>query len=317
MSVGISVIFLLIGAVMLYFGAEGLVRGSASVALRYKIAPLVVGLTIVAFGTSSPELVVSVSAALSGSAEIALGNVIGSNVCNIALILGVAALIRPISVEKKFIKSDMLLMIGVSILLIILMLDGEIGRFDGGILASGIIIYNVATLYMARKEEDTSEFTDDLPEPSGSKWKDVAMIVLGLVGLVVGANVFLEGAVSIAKFLGASDLIIGLTVIALGTSLPELATSVVAAIKNEGDISMGNAVGSNIYNVLCILGFAALVHPISAQGVAWVDLGVMLLVAVMIVPLAWTNFTVSRFEGGVLLLVYLGYVYYLSQQMGI
>ncbi|MDA3843433.1 MAG: calcium/sodium antiporter [Candidatus Kapabacteria bacterium] len=314
------ILFLIAGALLLYIGAEGLVRGSASVALRMRIAPLIVGLTIIAFGTSSPELVVSIKAALKGNAEIALGNVIGSNICNIALIIGVAAIIRPIKVDKNFIKADMLLMVGVTVLLILLMFDGTLDAIDGVIMFAGIIVYNVATIVSARKSSiDSVKIVegDDVPEKSKSVAKDVVFIVVGLAVLILGANIFVDGAVDIAKFLGASDLIIGLTVIALGTSLPELATSIVAAIKGHAEISIGNAVGSNIYNILLILGVAAMVTPINSVNVNIVDVAVMLAVALILFPLSWTQQAISRKEGVFLLLVYLSYMYYLSTQMSV
>jgi cation:H+ antiporter len=314
------ILFLIAGALLLYIGAEGLVRGSASVALRMRIAPLIVGLTIIAFGTSSPELVVSIKASLKGNAEIALGNVIGSNICNIALIIGVAAIIRPIKVDKNFIKADMLLMVGVTVLLILLMFDGTLDAIDGVIMFAGIIVYNVATIVSARKSSiDSVKIVegDDVPEKSKSVAKDVVFIVVGLAVLILGANIFVDGAVDIAKFLGASDLIIGLTVIALGTSLPELATSIVAAIKGHAEISIGNAVGSNIYNILLILGVAAMVTPINSVNVNIVDVAVMLAVALILFPLSWTQQAISRKEGVFLLLVYLSYMYYLSTQMSV
>ncbi len=314
------ILLIVVGAALLYFGAEGLVRGSASAALRMRIAPLIVGLTIIAFGTSSPELVVSIKAALKGNSEIALGNVIGSNICNIALIIGVAAIIRPIKVDKNFIKADMLLMVGVTALLILLMFDGNLDLIDGVIMFAGIVVYNVATIVSARKSSIDSvkiDENDDVPEKSKSIAKDVAFIVGGLAVLILGADLFVDGAVDIAKFLGASDLIIGLTVIAFGTSLPELATSIVAAIKGHAEISIGNAVGSNIYNILLILGVASMVSPINTVNVNVIDVAVMLAVALVLFPLSWTQHAISRKEGVFLLLVYVTYMYYLSTQMSI
>ena len=314
------ILLIVVGAALLYFGAEGLVRGSASAALRMRIAPLIVGLTIIAFGTSSPELVVSIKAALKGNSEIALGNVIGSNICNIALIIGVAAIIRPIKVDKNFIKADMLLMVGVTALLILLMFDGNLDLIDGVIMFAGIVVYNVATIVSARKSSIDSvkiDENDDVPEKSKSIAKDAAFIVGGLAVLILGADLFVDGAVDIAKFLGASDLIIGLTVIAFGTSLPELATSIVAAIKGHAEISIGNAVGSNIYNILLILGVASMVSPINTVNVNVIDVAVMLAVALVLFPLSWTQHAISRKEGVFLLLVYVTYMYYLSTQMSI
>lgn len=272
----LPVLALLSGIIMLYFGAEGLVRGSASVALRKGISPLVVGLTIVAFGTSSPEFVVSMSAAFKGNAGIAVGNIVGSNICNIALILGISALITPIKVNIKLIKTDIIIMIIVSIMLYVMILDGTIGRIDGTILFLGIIVYTWFTLYMAKKEKRDS---DSQVTTNGRKpFKDYLFIIGGLIVLIIGANFFIDGAVKIAKVLHVSDVIIGLSVVALGTSLPEMATSIVAAVKKESDISIGNIVGSNIFNILCILGVAALIQPMVLSGensVNFIDITVM------------------------------------------
>jgi cation:H+ antiporter len=309
----LSVLGIIGGSLFLYYGAEGLVRGSSSVALRRGLTPLVVGLTIVSFGTSSPELVVSVSAALRGNAAIAFGNVVGSNICNIALILGIAALIRPIHVNIKLIKTDILIMIAISFLLVIMILTGNvISRLEGGFLFIGIIAYMILTLRLAKKEK--KELDGIETKIKTKTWFDVVMILGGLVILVVGANLFLSGAVEIAKIIGVSDIIIGLSVVALGTSLPELATSVVAAIKNEGDISIGNIVGSNIFNILCILGVAALIQPIYLTGVNsvnYIDMVVMILISIILLPLAWTKFEISRLEGAFLLFLYFGYMFYI------
>lgn len=311
-SIVISVIGLLAGGLFLYFGAEGLIRGSSSVAIRRGITPLVVGLTIVAFGTSAPEFVVSVASAMRGNAGISFGNIVGSNICNIALILGIAALISPIKVNLKLIKTDIFVMIAVTLLLIIMILDDNLNRFDGAILFLGIILYTGYTLYMAKKEKRS---TDEIPADIKRKsWIDILFILGGLVILVVGANLFIEGAIKIAKILKVSDVIIGLTIVALGTSLPELATSVLAAIKKEADISIGNIVGSNIFNILCILGFTALISPLTLTGanqVNYVDMVVMILISIILLPLAWTKLEISRLEGVFLLLLYFGYIYYM------
>lgn len=308
----LSVLGLIAGGLFLYFGAEGLIRGSASVALRKGITPLVVGLTIVAFGTSSPEFVVSVAAALRGNSGISFGNIVGSNICNIALILGLSAIIAPIKVNLQLIKTDILVMIGVTLLLIALIMDHTISRLDGGILFLGIIIYTSYTLYMAkRNKEKVENIYNEIKE---KPWKDIFFIVGGIIILVIGANLFIEGAIKLAILMKVSDVIIGLTIVALGTSLPELATSVLAAIKKEGDISIGNIVGSNIFNILCILGFAALLSPIVLTGanqVNYIDMIVMILIAIILLPLAWTKLELSRLEGTFLVFIYIGYVYYM------
>lgn len=313
-----AVVFLVSGTLLLYFGAEGLVTGSSSMAVRVGITPLVIGLTVVAFGTSSPELVVSISAALKGSGEIALGNVIGSNICNIALILGVAALIRPIKVNLKLIKTDIWLMVVISIMLVIFISDGEISRLDGIFLVVGIIAYNGLTIFMAKRAGNKSAadvFESGVPKKPRNTWVDVLLIIGGMSILVLGANLFLKGAISIAHYLGASEALIGLSVVAFGTSLPELATSMVAAIKKEGDISIGNAIGSNIFNILCVTGFASLIFPISSENISPWDLGVMIFVSIVLFPLAWTQYKLSRLEGFFLIMVYFAYIYYIYLQL--
>lgn len=319
----ISSLFLLSGTLLLYFGAEGLVNGSVSVAYKAGITPLVIGLTVVAFGTSSPELVVSLSAASKGGDGIALGNIVGSNICNIALILGVAALIRPIKVSLKLIKTDISLVLFVSVLMIYLVvdeitigdgqfdIDGDLSRIDGLILIIGIILYNVITIYMARRANvKDGQFEEAIPNRERKMWVNLLLIAGGMGILVIGADLFLRGAIEIARVLGASDAVIGLTVVAFGTSLPELATSIVAAIKNEGDISIGNAIGSNIFNILLILGLTAFIFPIMGPGIESIDLGVMLFMTILLVPLARIGYDISRWDGAILLAIYFGYIYY-------
>ena len=327
--IGTNLIFALVaivgGTVFLYFGAEGLVRGSVSVAFRSGIAPLVVGLTVVAFGTSAPELIVSVSAAVQDKEGMSLGNIIGSNICNIAMIIGIAAIIRPIKVNIKLIRTDISIMIGATLLLILMLLDGAIDRFDGILLAIGIVAYNVITISNAKKARnlETDSEIEKLKAKSQRKtWKDILLIIGGMGFLVLGAHFFVGGATVIAVHLGASDVIIGLTLLAFGTSLPELATSLVASFKGEGDISIGNAIGSNIFNILSVLGITAIVHPIVIGDISMtgdvtpVDIGMMLLVAIVILPLARTKMTISRKEGFFLLSIYVGYMYYLYTKMG-
>ncbi|ROL56503.1 sodium:calcium antiporter [Bacteroidetes/Chlorobi group bacterium ChocPot_Mid] len=309
----LPILALIGGSIMLYLGAEGLVRGSSSLALRKGISSLVVGLTIVAFGTSSPEFVVSITSALKGNSAIAFGNIVGSNICNIALILGVAAIITPIKVNIRLIKSDIIIMIAVTILLIFLILDKNLGQLDGLILLVGIIWYVFFTLYTAKK--DRKKLDLELPkEVRGRTIKDIFFIVFGVTLLVIGANLFIDGAIKIAKFLEVSDVVIGLSVVAVGTSLPELATSIVAAVKKEADISIGNIVGSNIFNILGILGIASLLHPISLTGansINIVDIAVMIIVSVILLPLAYTKLTMSRLEGLFLFFLYIAYIFYM------
>ena len=298
---------------MLFIGAEGLIRGSSNLAIKIGITPLVVGLTVVAFGTSTPELVVSLKAALLGNSSISLGNVVGSNIANIALILGVAALIRPLDVHAKVIMREIPIMIGISILLLLLLIDGELGFFDGLVFVIGLVVYLVVNVLIARKEKNPeidSEFSEGLKSKLGVSVSIVLMIA-GLGLLILGANLFVQSAVAIAKIFNVSDAIIGLTIVAIGTSLPELITSIVAAYKKEADIAIGNVVGSNIFNILGILGITALIIPISSVGISYVDLGVMLFTAIILFPLSRSGFSISRFEGALLLAGYGGYIYYL------
>lgn len=307
------IIFLVLGLVALFIGAEGLIRGSSALALKIGITPLVVGLTVVAFGTSTPELVVSLKAALIGNSSISLGNVVGSNIANIALILGIAAIIRPLDVHANVIRREIPIMIGVSLLLILLLIDGELSFIDGLILVMGIVIYTVVNVIMARKEKNTEigkEFKEGLKTGLGVP-VSIIMIVGGLGLMILGANLFVTSSISIAKVIGVSDAIIGLTIVAVGTSLPELITSIVAAYKNESDIAIGNVVGSNIFNILGILGITALIISVSSSGINYVDFGVMLFAALILLPLSKTGFKITRLEGVLLVLGYVVYIYYL------
>lgn len=307
------VLFIVGGLVMLFVGAEGLIRGSSNLAIKIGITPLVVGLTVVAFGTSTPELVVSLKAALLGNSSISLGNVVGSNIANIALILGVAALIKPLDVHAKVIMREIPIMIGLSLLLILFLIDGEINFIDGLILFIGLIVYVVVNVLMARKEKNSEvdlEFKEGLKSKLGIPVSIILMIA-GLGLLILGANLFVQGAVAIARLFNVSDAIIGLTIVAIGTSLPELITSIVAAYKNEADIAIGNVVGSNIFNILGILGITALIIPISSAGISYIDLGVMFLTALILLPLSKTGLKITRLEGALLLGGYAGFIYFL------
>ncbi len=306
-------IFLSLGIILLFVGAEGLIRGSSNLAIKIGITPLVVGLTVVAFGTSAPELVVSLSAALKGNSTISLGNVIGSNIANIALILGVAALIRPLDVHAKVIIREIPIMIGISVLLFFLLLDGKIDFFDGLIFIALLILYNVFSVLLARKEKSSevqNEFKEGLKSRLGVTISIILMIA-GLALLIIGANLFVQSAVAIAKLFNVSDAVIGLTIVAIGTSLPELITSIVAAYKKEADIAIGNVVGSNVFNILGILGITALIIPVSSDGISKIDLFVMIGTAILLFPLSKTGKRISRFEGILLLVGYIIYLYYL------
>lgn len=307
-------IYISAGLVMLFLGGEGLIRGSASLSLRIGISPLVVGLTVVAFGTSSPELLVSLKAAIMGNSTIALGNVIGSNIANIALILGLSAVITPIEVHANVIKREIPIMIVVSLLLIFFLLDGTLGFIEGLIFIILLIAYTVVNILLSLKEnkEIEKEFEEGLKSRLNIPLATL-FIIVGLVLLFFGADLFLKGAVSLAKMFNVSDAIIGLTIVAVGTSLPELFTSIIATIKKESDIAVGNVVGSNIFNILSILGISAIIVPISSSQISIIDLGAMLAAALILLPLSYTGFRISRLEGLLLLIGYFAYIFLLIQ----
>ncbi len=315
-----TLLYLLAGLVLLVAGAEVLVRGASKLAARFGIPPLIIGLTVVAFGTSAPETAVSVQAALNGSGDLAIGNVVGSNIANVLLILGVTALIAPLIVSRQLIRLDIPIMIGASLLVFALAWDGSLSRLDGALLFSGILAYTAFLIISSRKEKSAADdqFNLEYGQTEPSKpygWLvDTALILVGLVLLVSGSNFLVEGAVSLARALGLSELVIGLTVVAIGTSLPELATSVMAAIKGERDIAVGNIVGSNIFNLLCVLGLASLVSPsaipVAANALAF-DFPVMIAVAIACLPIFFNGYCINRWEGAVFVGYYALYTLYL------
>jgi cation:H+ antiporter len=314
-----AIALLLAGFAALYFGADWLVRGSVALALRLGIPPVIVGLTIVAFGTSSPELLVSFNAGRMGNADIAIGNVIGSNIANIALILGAAALIRPIVLNLRAVRFDVIFMLAVSILFTVMVLDRDLERPDGLLFLAGMafyIVYKVRQAMCKMREgrpDVLGSGVEEIEEKARtlSAGRSVLLVVLGIAVLVGGSELFIRGAVTLARMLGVSNVVIGLTVVAFGTSLPELATSVLAAAKGEGDVSLGNVVGSNIFNILFILGVTATVFPIGTGDLSLVDLLVMLGTSILIIPISLIGGRVTRPEAAVLLGLYGGYVYYL------
>lgn len=304
---------ILLGLILLAAGAEGLVRGSSSLALRMGVTPLVIGLTVVAFGTGSPEMFVSLQAALSGNSDLALGNIVGSNISNVALILGLAALVRPLKVRSTLLHREVPVMIGITLLLAVLLLDGEVGRVDGAVLAIGSVAYTIAIYRAARRQRNAAvaaEFAEALPKPQSTRARSVMLVAAGFIGLLIGANVLVSGAVVIAQALGMSQIVIGLTVIAIGTSLPELATSVVAALRDDADVAFGNVLGSNILNILLILGVVAMIKPVSGAGLRLVDLGTLIASAVVVYPLMWRGRVLNRWEGAALLGGYAAYIGY-------
>jgi len=309
-----TLVYFVSGLVILVVGAEGLVRGSSALALRLGISPLVIGLTVVAFGTSSPELAVSVESALTGNSSIALGNVIGSNIANIGLILGITALISPIMVQPSLIREQIPLMIGISFFIWLLTLDQEIGLLNGVVLVAGLIAY-VYFSYQSSKNDASADSVEILPGDVATlkdkTWFCIVLILIGFAALVGGGMLFVNSAVELARIFNVDEAIIGLTIVAIGTSMPELATSVVAAIRKESDIAIGNIVGSNIFNILAILGIASTIKPLSSVGFSQIDYGVMIAFAVILLPMAITRKRLSRAEGSVLLIGYLSYMAYI------
>ncbi len=304
----------IVGIVLLYYGAEFLVKGGVSIATRMKISPLVIGLTLVAFATSAPELVVSIDAALKGMGNISIGNVVGSNICDIALILGLCALITPLRVNPKLFRLDVPLMIGTIFLFsLFYYFSGEINRWHAVTFLIGIIAYTTWSIYNARKEEQLNllVISNCDEEIKAVKRYSIGVAILfmagGLIALVGGAKVFVDSAVYIAQLLKVSDAVIGLTIVAIGTSLPELATSVVAALKNEKDIAVGNVIGSCIFNILAIMGIAPLFAPLYAPGISFVDIGLMVFCAIILYPIMKSGFIISRKEGAFLLTIYIAY----------
>jgi cation:H+ antiporter len=313
-----------LGLVALVLGAELLVRGASRLALTFGISPLVVGLTVVALGTSAPELAVSVQSAWSGKVDIALGNVVGSNIFNVLVILGISALIVPMVVHQQVIRQEVPVMIGVSLLLWALALDGSINRWEGLLLTGLVIGYTVLLIRQSRRETaaiqaeadaEYAEAIDGQPKGWDSHWGMQALLILaGLALLVTGAHWLVEAAVGFARYLGVSELVIGLTIVAAGTSLPEVATSILAALRGQRDIAVGNVVGSNIFNILAVLGISVSVAPgdlIVAPSLLALDLPVMVAVAVACLPIFFTGNRIDRWEGGVFLGLYAGYTVYL------
>ncbi|MBE6385712.1 MAG: calcium/sodium antiporter [Lentisphaerae bacterium] len=310
----IHLLYIAAGTAALYYGAEFLIKGGVAIARKAGVSSMVIGLTLVAFATSAPELVVSVSAGLSGSSDIALGNVIGSNICNIALILGLCGCIAPLPVDRKLFRFDLPVMVLSAIVLALLCFRGaEIGRPAGVLLFAGLLGYTAWNIYTSKKENTPSAEEEEKEETKPQRPLLLSILLVGVgVGLLIGgAHFFLEGAKYIAKLFNLSDAVIGLTVVAVGTSLPELATSLVAAIKKEQDIAIGNVVGSNIFNILGIIGIAPLVRPLSHYTINSVDLGMMLLCTIGLLPIMRTNWKISRTEGALMLALYAAYTAYL------
>jgi cation:H+ antiporter len=310
----IDILLLIAGLVVLIMGGEFLVRGATSLALRVHISPLVVGLTVVAFGTSAPELLISLNAALGGSPDLAMGNVVGSNICNLALVLGVTVILGPVYVNPDSIRIDWPVTMGASILLFLLIRDQTLSFAEGLVFVIGLISYTTFIIVNSRRASraERAAATDlDVPDtPSKSIFRDFITISIGAIGLYFGADWFVTGAIELAKFLEVSERIIGLTVVALGTSLPELVTAIVASFKKETDLAIGNLLGSNIFNILSILGVTSMVKQIHvSETILNVDMLWMMGITLLILPLMLIRRKLSKPEGVVLLAIYVYYIY--------
>jgi cation:H+ antiporter len=310
----LTIFFFVAGLVLLIAGAEILVRGASRLALAVGISPLVVGLTVVAFGTSSPELAVSIQSSLAGQADVALGNVVGSNIANILLILGCSALAAPLLVSRQLARLDVPFMVGVSLLFWWLVGNGRLSQFESLILFLLVVAYTIFSIFKSRRE---GQAAGNEPPPALNARQiglNLLLVAGGLILLVLGADWLVDTAVTVAEHLGVSQLIIGLTIVAIGTSLPELATSIVASLRGERDIAVGNVVGSNLFNLLTVLGITGLITPgglaVSEQALR-LDIPVMTAVALLCLPIFLTKSSVSRWEGGFLLFCYAAYLSYL------
>lgn len=299
------------GLLALFVGANALIKGAAALARRWGMTPLVVGLTVVAGGTSSPELFVVTEAALAGRDGISLGNVLGANSLNIGLILGLTAMVRPLQAQLQLIRFDVPIMILATLVVAAFISDGRLGRVESAVLLAALVCYLGFTVYMARRERSErvqEEFAAEVPGPLKSLGAELGLIALGLAALALGAQGLISGAVTIAGAIGVSDSVIGITVVAAGTTVPELITCLVAALKREGDIAIGNIVGSNIFNLLGVLGLAGVLAPISAAGVQPTELWGAVLLAALSLPVMWRGLIVNRAEGALLVALYILYL---------
>lgn len=321
MDLFVDCLWLIIGLALLYFGGEWLVKGAREISLMMGISPLVVGLTVVAFGTSAPELLVSLQANLLDppKGDMALGNVVGSNICNIALILGIGAAIRPMSVHRQVIKREMPFLLVISVVFILLLLDGQIQQVEGLCLFAAVIAYTALSLREARRaglgeQAVTSESGEEgIKSSKTGTFANIGLLLAGIGALVVGADRLVLGGSNIARHFNVPEATIALTIVAFGTSLPELATSIVAAVRRQGDIILGNAVGSCIFNVLCVVGLTSSISPLSRTSELrnW-DLGVMLAFTLIVFPFVWRDRLLGRGQGVILLFGYASYVCYLG-----
>lgn len=305
----LAFLLLCLGLLLLYYGAEFLVKGSSQLALSFGIRPLVIGMTVVALATSMPEMMVSLTAVLKQSSDLAAGNVIGSNIANIGLILGAASLFAPMAVARGTLAREMPIMLFASGMIFLLSLDGQLGRFDGALLIAGLIGFLCYCYRSSRQTRYDEPLEASVQESRQHRWRELLMILAGIVGLGLGAELMVRSAVYIARQLGVSDLVIGMTVVALGTSLPEFAASMVGAWKGEADLSVGNVIGSNIFNIFFVLGCCALVRPIAIEpGVLGYEFPLMMVFSIALWVLVMRRKRLGRTEGGLLLAGYLGFI---------
>ena len=303
----LDIVFIVLGVWCVLKGADYLTEGAAAVARRMHIPEMIIGLTIVAAGTSAPELFVSVVSALKGTSDLAVGNVVGSNIMNTMLIVGVAAMVAPMTISKTTVKKDLPFTVGASMLLLFLAFDHFLGHDGGFLLLAAFALFMAYSIYRASGSEEQ----EDAPKEQLSAFKNTCYVLGGLLLLIVGSNVFVDHASNLALQMGVSEGVVGLTVVAGGTSLPELATTVVAARKGQSALAIGNVIGSNVFNILLILGLTATIHPLQIEGITTIDMAVMLLSVTFVWLFAFTRFKVERWEGFVLLVGYLAYLAWL------
>ena len=305
-----DVVLIVVGVALVLFGADRLTEGASALARRMNVPEIIIGLTIVAAGTSAPELFVSLVSALKGTPDLAVGNVVGSNTMNAMLIVGCAAMVAPMTISRSTVKKDIPFSVGASVLLILLAVDSFLGRVDGIILLLGFAVFMAYTLLQAKTGS-----TDEVQAETSPVWKNIVYLVGGLLGLVLGSNLFVDSASSVAYALDISEGVVGLTVVAGGTSLPELATSVVAARKGQSAIAIGNVIGSNVFNILLILGLTATISPMEIEGITTIDMAVMIISVALVWMFSFTRYTVERWEGAVLVGGYLVYLCWLISSL--
>lgn len=313
----LDALFFLAGLVILYYGAEWLIYGASSIALEYGIRPVIVGLTVVALGTSMPEFLVNAFAAWDGEPDLAIGNIIGSNISNIALILGCSAVVLPLTVTPQILRKEYPMMLAAMVAFYGFALDGTISQVDGMLLVTALIALLVYLYHDARTTSSSGiveeiEGEVETGDPKSPLWKKVLHLTGGTLGLALGAKMMVDSSLSIAHEIGVPTAVVGLTIVAIGTSLPELAASMVGAIKSDADLSLGNVLGSNLLNVLFVVGTVSMMSPLDVDGtVIRIHFPIMLGFCVLLLPLAWTGFRITRMEGGVLLVGFMGYMAYL------